>query len=58
MEDFTEGEMTDSILRSRFGGLIDEAASAFYIDSNYTTEILLKARAIKARKVRKQLNPA
>lgn len=53
--DILEGEMTDATLRLRFSDLIDEAAHAFSIDSNYTTEIVLKAKTIKARKAKKNL---
>ena len=53
MTDLQDGEMTDAAIQLRFGGLINEAAQAFSVDSNYTTEIILKAKAILARKAKK-----
>jgi len=49
-----ENEMTDEVIERNFSGIIDEASKAFAVDPNYTTEIVLKAKAILARRENKR----
>lgn len=45
-----ENEMSEDILRARFGLLVNEALLAFSMDSRYATELALKARSIESRR--------
>lgn len=47
-------ELSEADLRVLYASLVEEAIEAFTIDLSYATEICLKARAIEARKKKRQ----
>lgn len=53
MIEYLEGEMSEKDLKARFTPVIEDAATAFSLQSDYATDIVLKARAIRERRTKK-----
>lgn len=52
--DYLDGEMSEIDLLEQFSQLLEDTAIAFNLQSNYATDIVLKAKTIKEKELAKQ----